>query len=349
MKKTGRRINQVLEPSKKLLKYPDKKTTLILNESEKIEIENEYFLILGRKNFSYQEQVIDKKDVSQIISLGNAAINNEVIQHCLDEEVVIIFLDSEGSFRGKLSKPIDLQINVSDAKSIWLAQCFAYGAVKNLRAWFLRMLRSKQLKKEPEGIRLHLKRMLDLQQELLYYERQSIDEVRGAIGEAYKDLFSTWLHYFIFNGKWEWKENESPLSLLINYSHNLLIEQAKSALILNGINPIYGTVNSSLRRCGLAIDLTLEYRPWIYSLITRLINRRQLSLKDFDDWYVGKKTPLRVTQAIVAEYRKKINERKKLFDSEVAITYSESFDIQAQQIKIYLEGKHDEYAPIHYN
>ncbi|NET14332.1 MAG: CRISPR-associated endonuclease Cas1 [Okeania sp. SIO1H6] len=345
MKRLNRRENHTPQASDKLIKVFDKRW-IFIKPQEKIVVENDHFLILGRKNFCFKEQVIPILNTRNIICIGNTNLDSEVIQICLDNRIFIIFLDIANNHLGDLN-PSPGKILSSLHQDIMLAQYFAYGAIKNLKRWSQRI--NREGSKTLPGHKSTLKRIDSILQELMLFEHENVQQINGLIGEVFRNFYSKKIQSLI-GAEWEYKVN-SPLKLMLDFVEELLANQARLALIQCGINPYLGIINNSKRggRPGLAIDLSLEYRPWGYALISTMINKKQICLGDFDDWHQGDRLPVNILNKIITAYRKKINSQKYIAAVKSKISYSESFLVQSEQIKLYLEKHHDEYASIEYN
>lgn len=79
-----------------------------------------------------------------------------------------------------------------------------------------------------------------------------------------------------------------PVNALLSLLYTLVAQDCKNALYAAGLDPYIGVLHTERPgRASLALDLMEEFRPIVDRFVLRVINKRQLTMKDFDEQIGG--------------------------------------------------------------
>jgi len=173
----------------------------------------------------------------------------------------------------------------------------------------------------------------------------------GREGEAAQVYFGVFQHLirqpeFQFDARRR-RPPTDPVNALLSFCYTLLTHDCRSALETTGLDPASGFLHQ-LRsgRPSLALDLAEEFRPMIDRFVLSLINKRQLAIKDFEEWPNGsftlKEEPRR-TLLTAWQDRKQDTLMHPWFEESVPIGLLPW--LQAQILARFLRGDCDSYVP----
>ncbi|MFA9202295.1 MAG: CRISPR-associated endonuclease Cas1, partial [Candidatus Nanopelagicaceae bacterium] len=129
-----------------------------------------------------------------------------------------------------------------------------------------------------------------------------------------------------------------------NFAYSLIDQQCLNLLLAHGFSPDIGILHtdSNLRNAPpLVRDLAIEYKFLAELVILKIVNRRQIALKDFS------KKALNPTACnlIAAELEKKMK-REIAYDAQGKCTYSLAMTLQMQLLRAYFLGQQEKYFPL---
>lgn len=297
-----------------------------------------------------------------LVCFGQVSISPYLMAHCAENGVTITYLDQYGKFLARVEGPVSGNVllrrtqhltGADKDKSVVIARTMLSGKLYNQRAVLRRYLRDYGDQPEAETMQAELstaeKRLSRCLQQLS--DCDSIDSLMGREGEAAQVYFGVFRHLirqpdFQFDARRR-RPPTDPINALLSFCYTLLTHDCRSALETTGLDPASGFLHQ-LRsgRPSLALDLAEEFRPMIDRFVLSLINKRQLSLKDFETWPNGSvtlKEESRRTLLAAWQDRKQDNLIHPWFDESVPIGLLPW--LQAQILARYLRGDCDSYVP----
>ena len=302
--------------------------------------------------------------IGGIIGFGRVLISPPLLGACAETGISINFMTEFGRFLARVEGPVSGNVLLRRTQYRWadaaahrdaIIKSIVAGKVLNQRAVLTRAIRDHG-DTSPEHERTALNAAADRLAGIVRRLEKPLDgdQLRGAEGEAGLVYFSVFDHLvrgekplFAFAGR----SRRPPLdatNALLSFVYALLTSDVRGALESVGLDPAVGYLHVDRPgRPSLALDLMEEFRPFFADrLVLSLINRRQLSAKDFktvdngatlltDD---GRKTVL------VAYQERKRDEIQHPFLDE-KVTVGLLWFIQAQLLARHLRGDLDAYPP----
>lgn len=230
-----------------------------------------------------------------LVCFGNVLCSPYLLGHCGENGVAVSFLSEYGRFLARVDGPQSGNVllrreqyrRADDLeKSADLARMFIFGKFFNCRTVLQRHLRDHPDTPNNADIEALVNRLQ--QQMLRLREPLPLDEARGMEGDAahsYFGVFNT-----LLNSKTGFKFHErsrrpplDPVNALLSFLYTILAHDCRSACEAVGLDPQVGFLHRDRPgRPGLALDLMEEMRPFLVDrLVLSLINRQQISLRDF--------------------------------------------------------------------
>jgi CRISP-associated protein Cas1 len=233
-----------------------------------------------------------------IVLFGEVMITGALIARCAQDGRNIVWLSRSGRYHGRLEGPVSGNVLLRRAqyealgetrRTLDIARNMVAGKVKNVRSSVLRSAREANSAPDGESLRAAADHLADILK--LLPDAVDLDTLRGLEGEAAHHYFSVFgrmiladREVFQFSGR-----NRRPprdrMNALLSFLYAMLLNDCVSAAQGVGLDPQVGFLHA-LRpgRPALGLDLMEEFRPILADrLALTLINRRQLSAKDFDD------------------------------------------------------------------
>jgi len=230
-----------------------------------------------------------------IVCFGNIRFSPFLLGAAAVEGVKIAFLSEHGKFLAQVSGKTSGNVLVRRAQyrgsddpkqSLLVAKGIIAAKIANARTVLRRAIRestepSPMLEKSADAL-THRLRSLE--------QMKTLDEVRGVEGDAASLYFGVFNEMicgdkttFFFS-----ERNRRPptdrVNALISFLYTLVLYDISSALEAHGLDACVGFLHRDRPgRQSLALDLLEEFRaPLADRLALTLINRRQVSAKDFD-------------------------------------------------------------------
>jgi CRISPR-associated protein Cas1 len=224
---------------------------------------------------------------------GNVLISPFLLHRCAQDGIELAWFGENGRFHGRLSGPIAGNVLLrraqhqaldSSSSLLYLAQRFVEAKLRNTRLVLQRAVRERG---ETEALSLALYEHESALRHLP--QARTVDEVRGLEGNAASSYFSAFGDLllsgeFRFDGRNK-RPPRDPVNALLGFVYALLTTQCTAALEGVGLDPQVGFLHA-LRpgRNALALDLLEEFRAWWADrLVFSLLNRKQLSVKHFEE------------------------------------------------------------------
>ena len=228
-----------------------------------------------------------------IVAFGYMGASPGLMRLCAENGVSLAFLSPNGRYIGRFQGPVQgnvllrkAQYGVADdeERSLHFARLFIAGKIQNYRSILQRFERDYGVNQDV-GAAI---RVLEIEKKTVLSARSS-SQLIGFEGDAANSYFGVFpnliLHQkedFCFHGR-----NRHPpkdkVNAMLSFVYTLLANETAAALETVGLDPYVGFLHK-LRpgRQSLALDLMEEMRAYLGDrLVLSLINRKQLSVKDF--------------------------------------------------------------------
>ena len=235
-----------------------------------------------------------------IVCFGSVGLSPSLMGHCAERGVCISLMSRHGGFLARVEGPVSgnvllrrSQYRTTDdvAMTAALVRNMVAGKILNQRTVVRRALRDHG-GNATEAARTRLKACERRLSDAAWRSTQSQVTVtlRGIEGEAarayfevFGDLVRSEEPEFTFTGRSR-RPPLDPVNTLLSFLYTLLVHDCRSALETVGLDPAVGFLHRDRPgRPSLALDLMEELRPVLADrLALSLINRRQLSARDFE-------------------------------------------------------------------
>ena len=233
--------------------------------------------------------------LGSVVIFGDIMVSPAALHRCADDGRGVVLLDRRGQFKARLEGPLSgnillrqAQHRAAVAQALELARGFVVGKLRNARQIILRGARDSGNNADQEALR-HSGRLLAGHIRRLPYE-ETLNGVRGVEGDGARVYFAA-LRYLIRPDartvfSFERRSRRPPLdrfNALISFLYTLLVHDCRAAVEGVGLDAQLGFLHAVRPgRPALALDLMEEFRPLADRLALTLINRSQLTGKDFE-------------------------------------------------------------------
>lgn len=262
--------------------------------------------------------------LSGIVVFGRVTLTPFIIQRCAEDGRSLVWLDRNGRFKARVQGPTRgnvllrraQHLVLSDAeRTVAIARQMVAGKIQNCRQVLMRGARDapdETARERLSSASEHLAAVLGRLQEC-----GDLDTVRGCEGEAARGYFAAMRFMvrvdpdgFAPDGRTR-RPPRDPTNALLSFLYALIRSECAASLEAIGLDPQVGYLHT-LRpgRPALTLDLMEELRPVLADrLALKLINRRQLTRKDFEELpgggfaltTEGRKTVIKAYQARKSE------------------------------------------------
>lgn len=230
-------------------------------------------------------------NIGSITCFGQVSVSQFLMGYCAEKGIGLAFYTEYGRFlarvQGRQTGNVLLrraQYRWADdpEKSMSIARLMVAAKLANSRAILQREIRN-------HGENPSLSNMVNRLSISLRRVRaaSSVPETMGIEGEAAAGYFSVFNELlradgFAFGGRVR-RPPADPVNALLSFVYSLITQECLSALQGVGLDPYVGFLHQDRPgRPSLALDLLEEFRaPWADRFVLTLINRRQVSARDF--------------------------------------------------------------------
>lgn len=302
--------------------------------------------------------------LESLVCFGQVSISPALMAHCTENGVTITFLNQYGRYQARVEGAVSGNVLLrqsqylasensdSQSKSLAIAQNMMLGKIHNQRYVINRYIRDyktqldtktlNDLTQVQKQLARSLEKILKVKQlpELLGYE--------GQASALYFSIFEHLIRQKTFNFK---TRNRKPptdaVNALLSFFYVIMMHDCRSALETVGLDPACGFYHQ-LRpgRMSLALDMMEEFRPMIDRFVLSLINKKQVTQKDFETQENGAvvlKDKARSNSLKAWHERKQKTIRHEWFEETVPIGLLPW--LQAQILARHLRGDCDAYIP----
>lgn len=232
-------------------------------------------------------------NIEGIVTFGYMGTSPGLMKLCADYNVSLSFLSPHGKFIGKFQGPVKGNVLLRTKQwecakdmqyALSVSKLFVAGKIQNYRNILSRFLRDNGDNKGVEGAVSHLKYCK--QKALIASDMEYLRGIEGDAANRYFDVFPQLILHqkkdFVFNGR-NRRPPKDAINAMLSFVYTLIASDMSAALETIGLDPYIGFLHT-LRpgRASLALDMMEELRAYLGDrLVLSLINRRQLSIKDF--------------------------------------------------------------------
>lgn len=244
---------------------------------------------------------VERKEIARIpiinlqgiYSFTYAGASPGLMKLCVDNNVLLSFFSPNGRFiarcQGSVSGNVLLRMrqykrSEEEGVKLGLSKIFIGAKIHNSRCILQRAYRDNGHDETLSETIGHLK---DYKKKV--FSAKTIDEIRGIEGLAAKVYFEVFGKLIVQQRaefKFDCRNRRPPkdrVNAILSFAYSLLTNEITSALEGVGLDPCVGFMHT-LRpgRHSLALDIIEEMRSYICDrLVLSLINRKQLTVKDF--------------------------------------------------------------------
>lgn len=232
-------------------------------------------------------------NIEGIVTFGYMGASPGLMKLCVDNNVSLTFLSPQGKFIARVQGPTrgnvllrteQYRLSENEDFTLHISKLFIGGKIQNYRNILRRYERDYGSNDEIAAAVQALEvRKRDLNRV------QDLNQLRGIEGDAASVYFSVF-HYLILNQKSDFPFNgrnrrppKDAVNAMLSFVYTLIANDVAAALETVGLDPYVGFLHA-LRpgRTSLALDVMEEMRAYLGDrLVLSLINRRQVSAKDF--------------------------------------------------------------------
>lgn len=234
--------------------------------------------------------------LTAVVCFGHIGLSAPLMHRLAESGIALVLLDNNGRFKARLEGAVSGNVllrqaqfqRVEDAAfTLDMARACVAGKIKNSRQVVQRGAR--EAKSDAEASTL-TRLTDDLAASLRALPAaSSLDQLRGLEGEAARQYFGglsllirpELRTSFAMDGRTR-RPPRDRFNALLSFLYAMWMNDCRSALEASGLDPQVGFLHA-LRpgRAALALDLMEEFRPWADRLALTLINRGQLTERDF--------------------------------------------------------------------
>jgi len=259
---------------------------------ESIFITQEGVLYRKENTICFQNNQIKKyipvKGINDIFCIGKVTVRSGAAYLLMEEGIPVHFFGKYGHYRGTLTPKIELisgDVVIKQAmffinliKRLKIAKEMVRGIKHNL-LWVLDYYNRKGMKIE------EYTKKIDETNE--YEDSIDINSIRSYEGRIWETFYKS-LSVIIPDWHFEKRSRRPPenkLNSLISFGNSILYSKTVSELHLTYLHPAISFIHEPHeRRYSLALDLADIFKPLIvFRTIFRVINRKVISKKDFDE------------------------------------------------------------------
>ena len=234
--------------------------------------------------------------LSAVVCFGHIHLSAPLMHRLAQDSVALVLLDDNGRFKARLEGAVSGNVLLRQAQfqrisdptfTLDMARASVAGKIKNTRLVLQRGARESKSEDETKTL---TRLAEDLAASLRALpEVNNLDSLRGVEGEAARQYFSglnllvraDQRAAFSMAGRTR-RPPRDRFNAMLSFLYAMWMNDCRSALEAAGLDPQVGFLHA-LRpgRAALALDLMEEFRPWADRLALTMINRGQLSAKDF--------------------------------------------------------------------
>jgi len=231
-----------------------------------------------------------------VVCFGHVGLSAPLMHRLAETGITLVLLDANGRFKARLEGEVSGNVLLRQAQhrlvhdpasTLEIARTLVAGKLKNQRYVLLRGAREA---KQPEDEAALTRAAQDLAASLRALPAATtLDGVRGTEGEAARTYFAALNHLirpemresFFMDGRSR-RPPRDRMNALLSFLYSMWMNDCRSACEAAGLDPQIGFLHAVRPgRAALALDLVEEFRPMADRLALTLVNRGQVTPKDF--------------------------------------------------------------------
>lgn len=231
-----------------------------------------------------------------VVCFGRVGLSVPLMHRLADEAIALVLLDDHGRFKARLEGGTSGNVllrraqhtqSMDGAFALDLARSFVAGKVKNTRHVLLRGARDAKADGDAATLTRGAQNLAATLRALP--AAPDMDVLRGLEGEAARQYFECMptlvrpemRPHFSMDGRTR-RPPRDRFNALLSFLYAMWMNDCRSALEAAGLDPQVGFLHV-LRpgRAALALDLMEEFRPFADRQALTLVNRAQVTDKDF--------------------------------------------------------------------
>ena len=226
--------------------------------------------------------------VSEVVLFGNIGLTTPAIGALLNQNVDVVFLKQDGTFRGRLSGGITPHVPIRRAQYrrmdnpdfvLVMAKGFVDAKLNHQKALLQRHNRQRQNAEIAACI-------VQLNDALQNVPRKTqVSSLLGVEGSASRAYFRGFRQ--LFDPEWKFEKRvrrppTDPVNVLLSFGYTLLTGLANSAVQAAGLDPYAGFLHEIVyNRPALGLDLVEEFRPVADGIVLWCCHSGQVTPADF--------------------------------------------------------------------
>lgn len=233
-----------------------------------------------------------------VVCFGNIKVSLPLMHRLADEGIALVLLDEHGRFKARLEGAVSGNVLLRRAQhkrsmdggfTVEVARNCIAGKIRNCRQVLLRGARESKSCEDSSALSRSADDLAAALRALP--ETTSLDALRGIEGEAARQYFSGLNRLvrpdargaFQMDGRTR-RPPRDRMNAVMSFIYALLMNDCRSAVEASGLDPQVGFLHV-LRpsRAALALDLMEEFRFLADRLALTLVNRQQISGRDFSE------------------------------------------------------------------
>jgi len=320
------------------------------NETLRVEVEGE------------KKLQVPLHHLGSVVCFGDVLVSPALMHRCAEDGRSVVLLNRNGRFMARVEGPVSGNILLRQAQfrvaadpafALDTARSIVAGKLRNARQVLLRGARETDDAED----RVALVRAADSLAASIRAlpAAGNLDTVRGIEGEAARTYFDNLTRLlrkdaraaFAMNGRSR-RPPRDRFNALLSFVYSMVMNDCRSALESVGLDPQLGFLHAVRPgRAALALDLMEEFRAILADrLVLTLINRGQLSEKDFEErpgGAVHMQDDARKTVVVAYQERKQEELTHPLLESKAPFGLLP--DLQARFMARAIRGEMEGYLP----
>jgi CRISPR-associated protein Cas1 len=238
------------------------------------------------------KKVLPINTISEIHVFGELTINKRALEFLTSSKIPVHFYNRYDFYVGTYYprefvnsglitiKQVEFYLNTKER--LYLAKSFILGAINNIIKNLTCYKRNK-----PEPMEQAIKSVLEISKKLTSCESlNKIMAIEGQVRKTYYNVFNNILsnENFYFEERTK-RPPENPINALISFGNSLLYTTFLSQIYRTHLDPRISYLHEPNQRSfNLNLDIAEVFKPVIVDrIIFSLINKRQISLKHFEE------------------------------------------------------------------
>jgi CRISP-associated protein Cas1 len=226
--------------------------------------------------------------VSEVVLFGNIGLTTPAIDALLSQDSQVVFLTSNGEYRGRLVGNLTPHVPLRRAQYERLGRAeYTLGLAAGFVTAKLAHQRTLLQRHSRETRTAEMSDVLEQMNEAIdsLPRKTALSSLRGLEGSATAAYFRGLRSFF--GPEWHFEDRNrrppaDPVNVMLSFGYTLLAEAASGAVQAVGLDPYAGFLHEiAYNRPALALDLMEEFRPVIDGLVLWCCRGGQLTPADF--------------------------------------------------------------------